>query len=188
MRKAWIFLAIFVFLIFVGIAWYISGLNRVVRMDEQVNEAWAQIDTQLKRRSELIPDLVATVKGYAKHEREVFTHVADARSALAGAKTVAEKIKAAGELEGALGRLLAIVERYPDLKANQTFIRLMDELSGTANRIAVARVRYNRAVKDFNAHIREVFGRFFAKRRGLAEPRTYFEVEKEEAEIPPVEF
>ncbi|MFQ5867299.1 MAG: LemA family protein [bacterium] len=188
MRKAWIFLAIFVFLIFVGIAWYISGLNRVVRMDEEASEAWAQIDTQLKRRSELIPDLVATVKRYVKHEREVFTHVADARSALAGARTVAEKLKAAKELDGALARLLAIVERYPDLKANQTFLRLMDELSGTTNRIAVARVRYNRAVKTFNAHIREVFGRFFAKRRGLAESRTYFVVEKEEAEIPGVEF
>jgi len=188
MRKAWIFLAIIVFLIVVGISWYISGLNRVVRMDEEVNEAWAQIDTQLKRRSELIPDLVNTVKGYAKHERGIFNHIADARSALVGAKTVAEKIKAAGELDGALARLLAIVERYPDLKANQTFIRLMDELAGTANRIAVARVRYNRAVRAFNAHIREVFGRFFAKRRGLAEPRTYFEVEEGEAEIPPVEF
>ena len=188
MRKAWIFLAIILFLVVVGIAWYVSGLNRVVRMDEEVNEAWAQIDTQLKRRSELIPDLVATVKGYAKHEREVFTRIADARSALAGARTVAEKLEAARELDGALARLLAIVERYPDLKANQTFIRLMDELAGTTNRIAVARVRYNRAVKAFNAHIREVFGRFFARRRGLAEPRTYFEVEKEEAEIPPVEF
>lgn len=188
MRKAWIFLAIVVFLILVGVAWYISGLNRVVRMDEEVNEAWAQIDTQLKRRSELIPDLVATVKGYAKHEREVFTRVADARSALAGAKTVAEKLNAARELDGALARLLAIVERYPELKANQTFIRLMDELAGTTNRIAVARVRYNRAVRDFNAHIREVIGRFFAKRRGLAEPRAYFEVEEEEIEIPAVQF
>jgi LemA protein len=188
MKRAWIFLAILVFLILVGTAWYISGLNRIVRMDEEVNEAWAQIDTQLKRRSELIPDLVNAVKGYVKHEREVLTHIADARSALAGAKTVAEKLKAARELDGALGRLLAIVERYPELKANQTFIRLMDELAGTANRIAVARVRYNRAVKAFNAHIREVFGRFFAKRRGLAEPRTYFEVQKEETEMPPVEF
>ncbi len=188
MKKAWIFLAIFVFLIFVGISWYISGLNRVVRMDEEVNESWAQIDTQLKRRSELIPDLVATAKGYMKHERKVFTHIADARGALAGAKTVAEKVNAARELDGALGRLLVIVERYPDLKANQTFIRLMDELAGTTNRIAVARVRYNRAVKVFNAHIREVFGRFFAKRRDLAEPRTYFEVEEEEAELERVEF
>jgi len=188
MRKAWLLLAILVFLIVVGIAWYISGLNRVVRLDEEVNEAWAQIDTQLKRRSELIPDLVAAVRGYAKHEREVFTKIADARSALAQAKTIPEKIKAATDLDGALARLLAIVERYPELKASQTFIRLMDELAGTANRIAVARVRYNRAVKAFNAHIREVFGRFFAKRRGLAEPRTYFEVEEEEAEVPRVEF
>lgn len=188
MKKAWIFLVIFVFLIFVGVAWYISGLNRVVRMDEEVNESWAQIDTQLKRRSDLIPNLVAATKGYVKHEREVFTHIADARAALAGAKTIPEKIKAATKLNGALGRLLVIVERYPDLKANQTFIRLMDELSGTENRIAVARVRYNRAVKTFNAYIREVFGRFFAKRRSLDEPRTYFEVEEEETETPRVEF
>lgn len=188
MKKAWIFLVIFVFLIFVGVAWYISGLNRVVRMDEEANEAWAQIDTQLKRRSELIPNMVATAKGYMKHERKVFTHIADARAALAGAKTIPAKIKAAAKLDSALGRLLVIVERYPDLKANQTFIRLMDELAGTENRIAVARVRYNRAVKGFNAHIREVFGRFFAKKRSLDEQRTYFEVGEEEAEAPRVEF
>jgi LemA protein len=188
MRKGSVILIVVVFLIIAGGGWYISGLNRVVRMDEAVTEAWAQIDTQLQRRIDLIPNLVETVKGYAAHEREVFEHVADARAAWAGAKTIPDKIKATGALEGALSRLMVIVERYPDLKANQTFQRLMDELAGTENRIAVARVRYNREVKVFNAHIREVFGRFFAQRRGLDEPRAYFEAKPEAKEVPRVKF
>lgn len=188
MKKGLVILIVVGILVVAGGGWYISGLNRVVRLDEGITEAWAQIDTQLQRRVDLIPNLVETCKGYAAHERGVFEHVADARAAWAGAKTIPDKIKAAGELEGALSRLMLIVERYPDLKANQTFLRLMDELAGTENRIAVARVRYNRAVKAFNAHIREVFGRFFAQRRGLDEPRVYFEAKPEAREVPRVEF
>ena len=190
MKNAGIILVVGVLaLVGIGTMWYINGLNRVVRMDEAVTEAWAQIDTQLQRRSDLIPNLVETVKGYAKHEKEVFTHIANARAALAGAKTVTDKIKAANALEGALSRLLVVVERYPDLKANETFQRLMDELAGTENRIAVARMRYNRAVKEFNSYIREVFGRFFATKRGVDKPRPYFEIEeKTKKEIPQVKF
>ncbi len=188
MKKVWILLIVIIVLAIIGIRWYISGLNRVVRMDESVNEAWAQIDTQLQRRNDLIPNLVNTVKGYAKHEQEIFIRIADARAALAGAKTVPEKIKSAQELDGAISRLLLIVENYPNLKANETFQRLMDELSGTENRIAVARVRYNREVKTFNAYIREVFGRFFADRKGLTTPRPYYEVEEKSKEVPEVKF
>ena len=187
--KNWIVAVVIILLaVLTCAAWYINGLNRVVRLDEKVSESWAEIDSQLKRRNDLIPNLVNTAKGYAKHEKSIFIHVADARAALAGAKTVKEKINAAGRLDAVLGRLLVIVERYPDLKANQTFQRLMDELAGTENRIAVARNRYNRGVKRFNTYIREVLGSFFAKRRGLTEPHPYYEIEEKDKATPEVEF
>jgi LemA protein len=170
------------------VSWYINGMNRAVRLDERVNQGWSDIDSQLKRRNDLIPNLVNTVKGYAKHEKEVFTHVADARAALAGAKTINEKIDAAQKMDAALARLLMVVENYPALKADQTFLTLMDELSGTENRIAVARNRYNESVKLFNTYIREVFGSFFAKKRGLTEPRIYYKAEEKEKATPSVAF
>jgi len=193
MKKILVVVGILLVLILIVGGWIVGGLNRVVRLDERVNENWAQIETQLKRRNDLIPNLVATVKGYAKHEKEVFTRVADARAKLTGlisqGGSLQAKIKAARELQGALARLLAIVERYPDLKANQNFLKLQDELAGTENRIAVARTRYNRAVKEFNTYIREVFGSFFAKLRGLNSPRPYFRIEnKAEKEVPKVQF
>ena len=193
MRKGIIILVAVLLFIFIIGSWFIHGLNKVVRLDEKVNEEWAQIETQLKRRNDLIPNLVQTVKGYAKHEKEIFIKVADARAKLTGlisqGGSIEAKIEAAKELQGALARLLAIVERYPDLKANQNFLRLQDELAGTENRIAVARTRYNRAVKEFNTYIREVFGSFFAKLRGLARPRPYFRIEEEsEKKVPEVKF
>ena len=118
----------------------------------------------------------------------MFKHIADARSKLAGAKSVPEKIEAAKGLEGAISRLLMVVENYPNLKADRSFNKLMDELSGTENRITVARVRYNRSVRAFNTYIREVIGSFFAKKRNLKEPKTYFEVEEEAKEAPKVNF
>ncbi len=188
MKKGWIVIGVVVLVLIMGIGWYMGGLNRIVRMDENVSESWAQIDTQLKRRSDLIPNLVNTVKGYAKHEKSLFKHIADARAKLAGAKSVPDKINAAKGLEGAISRLLMVVENYPNLKADRSFSKLMDELAGTENRIAVARVRYNRAVKAFNTYIREVIGSFFAKKRGLTEPQPYFEVEEKAKETPKVEF
>lgn len=188
MKKLLIFLGVVLVLGLMFVGWYISGLNRIVRMHEAVNESWAEIDNQLKRRMDLIPNLVSTVKGYATHEKDVFTHVADARAKLAGAQTIKQKIDASNQLEGALSRLLVVVERYPDLKANTSFQRLMDELSGTENRIAVARMRYNRDVKMFNTHIREVIGSFFARRRGLNEPFEYFEVAEADKVVPQVKF
>ncbi|MFH1715103.1 MAG: LemA family protein [Elusimicrobiota bacterium] len=188
MKKLVIILAALLVVGIMFIGWYINGLNRIVRMHETVKESWAEIDNQLKRRSDLIPNLVNTVKGYAGHEKEVFTHIADARAKLAGAQTIKQKIDASNRLESALSRLLVIVERYPDLKANISFQRLMDELSGTENRIAVARMRYNREVKTFNAHIREVIGGFFARRRGLTEPFEYFEIAESDKAVPEVKF
>ena len=191
MNKGCLVWIIIVAVIIGGIGFFIGGLNKVVRMDENVKAAWAQVENQLQRRNDLIPNLVNTVKGYAKHEKEIFTYVADARGKLAGAikgnKSIKEKIKAAGALNTALSRLLMIVERYPDLKANESFARLMDELSGTENRIAVERMRYNRGVQEFNAHIRMIPGSFFAGLKGLSKAE-YFKVEEKAKEVPVVKF
>lgn len=192
MKKGFIILIGLVVLVLAGISWYIKGLNRVVRMDENVTQSWAEIENQLLRRNDLIPNLVNSVKGYAKHEEKVFTHIADARAKLAGlikmGGSLNAKIGAAKELQGALSRLLVIVERYPLLKANENFLKLQDELAGTENRIAVARTRYNRAVQVFNTFIREVLGSFFAGRRGLNNPRPYFEIPETSKAVPKVEF
>lgn len=162
--------------------------NSLIRIDERVNKEWAEIDNMLQRRADLIPNLVETVKGYAAHEKEVFQAVADARSRLIGAQGVTDKAAAAGAMDSALSRLLAIAERYPELKANTNFIRLQDELAGTENRIAVARTRYNEAVEAFNAQIKRLPGVFFAGFMGL-EKRPYFEITSEEArKVPAVSF
>lgn len=169
---------------------FVSGCNRVVRMDEASKEAWAEVDNQLKRRSDLIPNLVSTAKGYMKHEADVFKHIADARAKLAGAPAGLnpDRIKAAQGFDSALSRLLVVMENYPDLKASQQFNRLSDELAGTENRIAVARGRYNKTARAFNTFIREVFGSFYAGLRGLTEPKTYYEVSEAEKVVPKVKF
>lgn len=159
--------------------------NGLISKDESVKEAWAQIDTQLKRRADLIPNLVSTVQGYAKHEKDIFTQVADARSKLLGAQGPAAKAEASSLLNGALGRLLAISENYPELKANADFIRLQDELAGTENRIAVARTRYNIVVKEFNMSIRKFPGSLFAPGMNFKNAE-YFQVpEGEKVDKPP---
>ena len=127
--------------------------NSLVRMQENVNSKWSQVENQLQRRADLIPNLVNTVKGYAKHEKEIFETLAQARSKLLNSTTVEDKAKANDELSSAISRLLMIVENYPNLKADRTFVQLMDELSGTENRIAVARKDYNEAVREYNKSI-----------------------------------
>lgn len=160
--------------------------NGLLAEDETVNAAWAQIDTQLQRRTDLIPNLVNTVKGYAKHEKEVFESISNARSKLLAAKTPLQKAGANSMIEKSLGRLLAIVEKYPDLKADKSFIRLQDELAGTENRITVARSRYNKAVKIFNSSIRTYPGSMFAGGLDLKK-REYFNVpDTVKANTPPV--
>jgi LemA protein len=167
---------------------YLKGTyNRLVRMDEQINGAWAQVENQLQRRYDLIPNLVETVKGYAEHEREVFVRVTEARSKVAGAKAISEKISANNELSSALARLLVVVERYPELKANTNFIRLQDELAGTENRIAVERRRFNEAVRAYNTEIRSFPTNLIAGVLGF-EKATFFEVPEERQEAPQVKF
>jgi LemA protein len=167
---------------------YLKGTyNSLVRMDEGVKGAWAQVENQLQRRYDLIPNYVETVKGYAKHEKEVFVKVTQARSRVAGAGTIQEKIGANNQLSSALARLLVVVERYPELKANTNFIRLQDELAGTENRIAVERRRFNETVKVFNTKVRSFPTNFIAGMFGF-EKATFFEVSREKQEAPKVTF
>ena len=168
-------------------SWFIGTRNKLVTMEENINAAWAEIDNQLQRRSDLIPNLVATVKGYAKHEKEVFTQIAEARAKLAGAKSVTEKANSYNQLQSALSRLLVIVERYPELKADRNFTRLMDELAGTENRIAVARKRYNDQVREFNAKIRRFPTSIVANMMGLTK-KDYFQIEEKARVAPKVNF
>jgi len=166
---------------------FISLYNRLVSLREGVDEKWAQVETQLQRRLDLIPNLVETVKGYAAHEKEVFENIAAARAKLSGARTREEIIEGNRELEGALARLLAIVENYPQLKANETFNRLMDELAGTENRIAVARMRYNETVREYNMTIKKFPTNIIANMFGFRE-QPYFEAQKGAEEAPKVKF
>jgi LemA protein len=167
---------------------YLKGTyNTLVTMDEGVKGAWAQVENQLQRRYDLIPNYVETVKGYAKHEEGVFVKVTEARSRVAGAGSINEKIAANNELSSALSRLLVVVERYPDLKANANFIRLQDELAGTENRIAVERRRFNEMVRAYNTKIRSFPTNLIAGMFGF-EKAAFFEVPQERQEAPKVRF
>ena len=165
----------------------ISGYNRVITMDENVKGRWAQVENQLKRRYDLIPNLVATVKGYAKHEKEIFENLAQARTQYFQAKDVKGKINASNQLEGVLSRLLLLQERYPVLKANESFLKLQDSLEGTENRIAVERKRYNDSVQILNTYIRTFLGRFYATIAGVSSA-TYYQVPETEKAVPKVKF
>jgi len=175
-------------IIIIGFYSYLKGTyNTLVTLDEGVKGAWAQVENQLQRRYDLIPNYVETVKGYAKHEKEVFVQVTEARAKVGGATTVSDKIEANNQLTSALSRLLLVVERYPDLKANTNFIRLQDELAGTENRIAVERRRFNETVKAYNITIRRFPTNVIAGMFGF-EKATFFEVPKERQEAPKVKF
>jgi LemA protein len=161
--------------------------NAFVSDEEAIKTQWAQVQNQLQRRNDLIPNLVETVKGYAGHEKEVFADIAEARSRLLAARSPEETIAAANQQSSALGRLLAVVEAYPQLKANEQFNRLMDELSGTENRIATERMRYNDVVRDFNQRLKRFPGNLIARAFGFAE-REYFEAAEGAAQVPRVDF
>ncbi len=164
-----------------------GGYNKAIRLDEAVKGRWAQVETVLVRRFDLIPNLVSTVKGYATHEKELFTHIADARTKYFQAGSIAGKAKAAGQLQGFLSRLLLLREQYPELKANQNFLKLQDQLEGTENRIAVERKRYNEAVRGVNTYARSFFGRSFCSMAGV-EKAEYFEATEQQKAPPKVKF
>jgi LemA protein len=174
-------LAIMVFM------WGMGQYNKVIAMDEQVNAQWAQVENQLKRRFDLIPNLVETTKGYARHEKEIFENIANARKSYFQAKSVPEKVAAANGFESALSRLLMLQENFPDLKANESFLKLMDSLEGAENRIAVERRRYNDAVRQLNTYRRSVVGRFIAAIAGV-EAAEYFTIPEAQKEAPKVKF
>jgi LemA protein len=174
-------------LLVIGGGWFIRTSNSFVAAEEGVNVQWAEVQNQLQRRYDLIPNLVETVKGYAAHEEEVFTAIADARAKLGGASTPAETQQAVNQMESALSRLLVVVENYPELKADKSFNDLMYELSGTENRIAVARARYNESVQSFNVKIRMFPASIVAGIKGL-QAKTMFEATPAALEAPKVQF
>ena len=164
-----------------------SGYNQVITYDEAVKSQWAQVENQLQRRFELIPNLVETVKGVASQEQKVFLGVAEARKAYFQANTINEKARAAGGLEGALSRLLLLREAYPQLKSDQSFLKLQDQLEGTENRLSVERKRYNDTVRVLNTYIRKLLGRFYASLAGV-DQAEYFEIQEAAREAPQVKF
>ena len=166
----------------------IGAYNSLVQSRVRCETAWSDIDVQLKRHHDLIPNLVETVKGYAKQEQIVFGDVAKARSALLSAGTPQEKITANQQLDGALGRLLAIVENYPQLKSNENFLRLQDELAGTENRIAVERKRYNDTLQDYNTYIQQFPNNIFARWGGFQRNEAYFAAAEGSRQVPKVDF
>ena len=190
--KAWKVLdiigGVLLLVILIGFSMYISRRNQMVALEENVQQAWSQVDVVIQRRADLVPNLVATVKGYATHEKEIFENVAQARAALAGAQTPTSRIAANQQLTGALGRLLAIVENYPDLKANENFLRLQDELAGTENRLAVERMRYNNAVQAYDTAIQVFPGNVVASFFGFQRNEAYFKAEEGARAVPKVNF
>ncbi len=184
-------LLIAVAVIVVILLMFYSGIkgtyNSFVTLDEGVKASWAQVENQLQRRYDLIPNLVETVKGFAKQEKEVFIGVTEARAKVGGAKNIPDKIAANNQLTGALSRLLVTVERYPDIKSNQNFIRLQDELAGTENRIAVERMRYNETVKTYNVKIRTFPSNIMAGMFGFTKAE-FFEVPESAKAVPGVKF
>jgi len=164
-----------------------TGYNQAVRFDEGVKNRWAQVENQLQRRFELIPNLVETVKGVAKQEEKIFLGVAEARKAYFQAGSINQKARAAGAMESALSRLLVLRESYPALKSNESFLKLQDQLEGTENRLAVERKRYNDAVRAVNTFTRELLGRFYSGLAGVV-PAEYFEIEEAAKATPKVKF
>lgn len=171
----------------IAVGMIFSGYNGLVGMNESVNGKWAQVENQLQRRADLVPNLVNTVKGYAAHEQTAIQSVSDARAKLAGAQSPGTKAEANGELSGALSRLLMVAENYPNLKADQNFRALQDELAGTENRLAVARQDYNTAVQGYNTKIKTLPTSVYAGMLGFAQ-KEYFQAEEGKKEVPEVKF
>src|SRR5579859_339582 len=186
--KAWIAIGIIVLLLVVGFGSYVSARNQMVTKNETVKAAWSQVDIVLQRRADLIPNLVETVKGIATQEQTVFGEIARARSQLLASSTPAEKIAANQQLDGAMTKFLAIAENYPQLKSNENFLRLQDELAGTENRIAVERKRYNDALQDYNTFIGLFPKSLWAGIAGFKRNDAYFAASEGSRTAPKVDF
>lgn len=182
-----VLLAVLGLVVVVGL-WAGSGYNRLVNTSEALPKAWSQVETVLQRRYDLIPNLVNTVKGYAKHEKDLLTEVTALRSQWGAAKSQSEKVAAANQMEGALSRLMVVVEQYPQIKANENFIRLQDELAGTENRISVERMRYNETVNAYNLAVRGFPTNILAKMFDFKKSDDYFKSEEAAKPAPKVQF
>src|SRR6201982_48401 len=188
MSKIAIFLIVVVVILLLCIGKYISVKNTLVAKNEAVKSAWSQVDVVLQRRADLIPNLVETVKGITKQEQAVFGEIAQARSQLLSAQAPADKIAANQRLDGALGRLLAIAENYPQLRSSENFLRLQDELAGTENRISVERKRYNDTLQDYNTYVQQFPNSVFAKWAGFKPNTAYFAASEASRAVPKVDF
>src|SRR5664280_1465774 len=182
-----IVLAVIAFLAIAAYSFFAGNYNKFVKLDTAVKSSWAQVENQLQRRFDLIPNLVETVKGYAKQEKDVMVEVTNARAKVGGAGNIPDKIAANNQLTGALSRLMVVVEKYPDLKSNQNFLKLQDELAGTENRIAVERMRYNETVKVYNEAIRSFPANMLAGMYGFKEA-AFFKVDEVAKAAPKVKF
>jgi LemA protein len=182
-----VILGVVAFIVLVFIIWFISTYNGLVSTDQDVNAKWSQVENQYQRRADLIPNLVKTVQAYATHEATVFEEVAKARTQWAGANTQSGKMKAAGEMDSALSRLMVVAEAYPDLKASTGFTTLQSQLEGTENRIATERMRYNDAVRDYNVKIKSVPTSIVADIYGYKD-KPFFEADKGTEKAPVVNF
>src|ERR1051326_1935068 len=186
MKKVWIvFILVVIVLLWFG-STYVGRRNEMVRKKETVNSNWSQVDVVLQRRADLIPNLVETVKGFAAHEEKVFSDIANARAAMSGARSPQEKIAANNQLDGALSRLLVVVENYPQLRSNENFLRLQDELAGTENRIAVERKRYNDSLQDYNTYIQKFPNSIYASWSGFKVNDAYFKAAEGSRVVPRV--
>ena len=190
-RGLWIALAVVAVIVFAGLlvfGSFVGAQKQMVTKQEAVAAQWSNVQAQLQRRADLIPNLVATVKGYATHEETVFADVDKARESLLAAHDPKSQIQANGQLDGALGRLLAISENYPNLKANENFLQLQDQLEGTENRIAVERERYNAAIRDYNTFIEQIPNNIWAHFAGFHRNDAYFEATPASQAAPQVHF
>ena len=181
-------LGVLILAVFLVFGSYVSAKNQMVAKDQAVKSAWSEVDVQLQRRADLIPNLVETVKGFTKEENSVFAEIANARAGMLNAQTPQSKIAANGQLDGALGRLLLLTENYPQLRSSEQFMRLQDELSGTENRIAVSRRRYNQTLQDYNTFVRMFPNSIWAGMLGFHENSAYFEASAASRNAPAVKF
>lgn len=188
MKKGWVALIVIVLVVVIFGGMYVNARNTMVRKNEVIKSNWAQVDVVIERRADLIPNLVATVKGVAAQEVTVFTAVANARANLMNAHTPKDRIAANQQLDGALVKVLALTENYPQLRSSESFLRLQDELAGTENRISIERRRYDNAIQDYNAYIGQFPNNVFARWAGFQRNDAYFEATPAAQKVPKVEF